>query len=760
MVIRKLFPEALPVLKRRLRLGLEAFHRGGNVGGPHGERCCRLAEDGSIRARGPHGAKAADEFNPHAAADLLRPAQEQGADLAGGKDMGSSAGVAVKGVDFDEADVSSTLGQLAQLAGCQHRFRFSASDSARRNAAILCDDFVGDTFHAFHAVVGDRATGEVNGGYTFPEMEGDGGRVQLAQKDGGEQMLASVLLHVVEAALPVDLAVDRSAGRKGFADEVPNLAVLVLFNRFDGNIERGTPTRDGAQDAGIAGLTAAGGIKSCAVECDLPDGLSFFAGELTNIAHNAGKRLQKRIGVVQPFRWGHCSDSTSGADSTRQIENRGPDGRSGFSLVRAHPTVSYYSTDPVTTATALIWVISMASIVLMLARPRGLPEYLWIGCGALLLVMTRLLPLARAVHAVREGVDVYLFLTGMMLLAELAREERVFDWVADIAVRHARGSSSRLFLWIYMTGTIVTALLSNDATAVVLTPAVLAAVRRAKVDPKPHLLACALIANAASFLLPIANPANLVVFGTRLPALGTWLRIFLLPSAASIGATFVCLRLLSRRALQEQTAETAETVQLEPAGRLALAGIGAASVALMAASALGISLGAPTFGAGALALVLVAIKDRKAPGNAVRSVSWGVLPLVAGLFMTVEALNQAGLMRLTMVALERLAAGGSGMEKFGSGFGVALLSNAMNNLPVGLATGSALQQIGQTGHLAHAVLIGVDLGPNLSVTGSLATILWLIALRRENTEISGWEFLKAGMVVMPVALVLALLALR
>jgi arsenical pump membrane protein len=106
----------------------------------------------------------------------------------------------------------------------------------------------------------------------------------------------------------------------------------------------------------------------------------------------------------------------------------------------------------------------------MLARPRGIPEYVWIGGGALLLVVTRLLPLSGAVHAVREGVDVYLFLTGMMILAELAREEGVFDWVADIAVRHAQGSASRLFLWVYLAGTVVTALLSNDATAVVLTP--------------------------------------------------------------------------------------------------------------------------------------------------------------------------------------------------------------------------------------------------------------------------------------------------
>jgi len=407
----------------------------------------------------------------------------------------------------------------------------------------------------------------------------------------------------------------------------------------------------------------------------------------------------------------------------------------------------------------LTWVISLASIVLMLVRPRGIPEWVWIGGGAVVLVAARLLPLGGAMHAIREGVDVYLFLAGMMILAELAREEGVFDWVADIAVHHARGSASRLFLWVYLVGTVVTALLSNDATAVVLTPAVLAAVRRAKVEPRPHLLACALIANAASFLLPIANPANLVVYGAHLPPLGTWLRMFLLPSAASIVATFVCLRLLSRRALAGVAAPVEEAYRLDAAGWMAVAGIGVAVVALLVASGLGIPLGAPTCGAGVVALVLVAIKDRGAPKNAVRNVAWSVLPLVAGLFMVVEALNRAGMMRLTRLGLAWLTSAHDGVGKFAGGFGVALLSNLTNNLPAGLAAGTALRQMGQHGLLAHAVLLGVDLGPNLSVTGSLATILWLIALRREGAEITGWEFLKVGVVAMPVALFLALAAL-
>lgn len=396
----------------------------------------------------------------------------------------------------------------------------------------------------------------------------------------------------------------------------------------------------------------------------------------------------------------------------------------------------------------------------MLLRPRGLAEWIWISATALLLVATRLLPLSGAVAAIREGTEVYLFLAGMMLFSEMAREQGVFDWVADIAVRHAGGSARRLFVWIYAVGVVVTALLSNDATAVVMTPAVLAVVRRARVDSPPYLLACALVANAASFVLPISNPANLVVFDGHMPPLGLWLRMLILPSTVSILATFAVLWRVSRQPLSGGLAPVPETRALSPGGRLALGGIFIGVATLLTCSALDIPLGVPTCSAGIFALLLVAIRDRAAPKVALRNVSWGVIPLVAGLFAIVEALNRAGMAHLADRGLAWLSQVPNGLGKFAGGFAVALLSNLMNNLPAGLAAGTALRHAGMHGRLAHSLLIGVDLGPNLSVTGSLATILWLIALRREGENITPWQFLKVGIAAMPIALGLALLVLR
>jgi len=404
-----------------------------------------------------------------------------------------------------------------------------------------------------------------------------------------------------------------------------------------------------------------------------------------------------------------------------------------------------------------IWLLSLAGILSMLVRPWRIAEAIWISATAILLLAARLIPVHSALTAVGKGTDVYLFLTGMMLLSELARHEGVFDWLADMAVRRSDSSASRLFILIYLTGVVVTALLSNDATAVVLTPAVLAAVRRADVEPKPYLLACAMIANAASFVLPISNPANLVVYGKHIPALGPWLKLFLLPSIVSIAVTYLCLRVVSRKTLAGAIHQPADEVNLSPQGRVALVGLMLAAAALLIASGLGLDLGAPTCAAAVVAMVMVGLKDRSIFPRAVREVSWSILPLVAGLFVIVEALNQAGMMQLAQHALQSLLSAPRVVSALCASFGVAILSNLMNNLPVGLASGAALTQTSAAHPLSHAVLIGVDLGPNLSVTGSLATILWLIALRREHVRITATEFFKVGLLAMPIALAASVL---
>ena len=406
-----------------------------------------------------------------------------------------------------------------------------------------------------------------------------------------------------------------------------------------------------------------------------------------------------------------------------------------------------------------VWIIAALTIGCVLARPRDLPEAVFAFAGAVGLVVCGLLPLSEAWHAVGKGLDVYLFLTGMMLLSELARREGVFDWCASVAVAHAKESPARMFWLIYGVGVVITVFLSNDATAVVMTPAVLAATKAAKVDkPLPYLFACALVANAASFVLPISNPANLVLFGGHMPPLREWLTLFAVPSVLAILTTGFALFFMMRGDLAGTVQEPGESAKLSAPGRLTLGGIGLAVVVLLTASALRVDLGLPTLIVGIVVLGIVLFQDRAALWETPKNVAWSVLPLVAGLFVVVEAVNRVGALDLSRHALEALRTLPPWQGDLAGAFGVTAVSNVINNLPSGLITGTAVVQNGVAESLRNALLIGVDLGPNLSVTGSLATILWLIALRREQQEVSAWAFLKVGLVVTPIALTLAVLA--
>ena len=403
--------------------------------------------------------------------------------------------------------------------------------------------------------------------------------------------------------------------------------------------------------------------------------------------------------------------------------------------------------------------VCLLAILGVMFRPGRVSEAVWAVGGAVALVVLGLLPASAALHAIGRGVDVYLFLIGMMLLSELARREGLFAFLADFTVYLARGSARRLFFLVYALGTVVTVFMSNDATAVVLTPAVFAVATKAQAKPLPYLLACAFVANAASFVLPVSNPANLVLFASQPPPLVEWLSRFAPPSLASVVATFIALRFLFRGELAVQVRHTPPPASLERSGMLVALGIAFTAVALLIASGIDARLGLPTCVAAALVASAVSIAERKTPWEAVGAMSWSILPLVAGLFVMVQGVEQTAIVATFAEWLRVAAARSQVGAAWGAGSAIGIACNLVNNLPAGLLASSVLESARASALLRSAVTIGVDLGSNLSVTGSLATILWLFAIRREGADIGTWQFVRLGVVVMPFALGAALAAL-
>ena len=313
---------------------------------------------------------------------------------------------------------------------------------------------------------------------------------------------------------------------------------------------------------------------------------------------------------------------------------------------------------------------------------------------------------------------------------------------------------------IYAVGTITTIYLSHDATAVVLTPAVAAVAKLAKVKkPLSYLYICAFVANAASFVLPISNPANLVIYGGDLPKLGQWLSQYFLASVAAIIVTYFLLRFSQRKNIMHPIEKNIRVPSLSVGGKTAGIGIILTGMILLISSAYGINLGMPTAIAGLGTTLIVLLTTRHSPRAVIKGISWSILPLVASLFVIVEALNKTGIIGAMSHIVNNSAAKSTTLTAWKSGTFIALVSNLINNLPSGLIAGNVIQVSHAPVLIKNFILVGVDLGPNLSVTGSLATILWLVALRRENEGIKAITFLKLGIVIMLPALFAAFAAL-
>jgi len=219
------------------------------------------------------------------------------------------------------------------------------------------------------------------------------------------------------------------------------------------------------------------------------------------------------------------------------------------------------------------------------------------------------------------------------------------------------------------------------------------------------------------------------------------------------------LYLTQRKTLKQKIETNIPVPILSQGGKTAILGIAITAIILLVASALDIQLGLPTAITGILTSGIVIIRARKNPWVVIKDVSWSVLPLVGGLFVLVAALSKTGITQMLNVLLHQSAQEAVNQTAWGSGIIIAFACNLMNNLPVGLIAGNVMQG----GHVPElvksSVLIGVDLGPNLSITGSLATILWLVALRREGQSVSAWAFLKLGFLIMTVALLFTIASL-
>lgn len=404
-------------------------------------------------------------------------------------------------------------------------------------------------------------------------------------------------------------------------------------------------------------------------------------------------------------------------------------------------------------------LIFLATMSVIMVRPYGLPEGAAAAAGAVLMLLGGYVRPGEAVSVLLKNWNVYGFFLGMMAISALADQAGIFEMLAYRAGRLARGSGLRLYVAVFVAGTVVTAFLSNDATALILTPVVYALVTRLRLPVMPFVFACTFIADTASFILPVSNPINILVLNAFSFKLSAFLHYLLLPGLFCIALNIIVFVWLFRRSLQIRY-RPSELLEPEMPHRwffnFSLCTLVLIAGAYGAALIKGFPLSIVALGGSGLLLAGALLCRCLDKGKLSREISWPLFVFITGMFIVVRGVENMGLTAAVGRVLLQLAGNSPLKAVLLTAGGTALGANLINNVPMAMVMVSVLGGVranpaGQA--MVYAAILGADLGPNLTTVGSLATMVWLLILRRKGLEVSTLEYFKLGITVVPFMIV-------
>ena len=400
----------------------------------------------------------------------------------------------------------------------------------------------------------------------------------------------------------------------------------------------------------------------------------------------------------------------------------------------------------------LIAVVLLAAVLgFALARPRRLPEAVIAVPAAVAAVLLGLVPWSAAWTELRALGPTVGLLAAILVLSHLADAEGVFTYLGAVAARVSRASPRRLLAVVFILAAIVTAALSLDATIVLLTPVVFATAAGLGVRARPHVYACTHLANSASLLLPVSNLTNLLAFAASGLSFVGFARLMALPWLVVIAVEYLVFRRFFASDLNTPVHPTAVATVAIP--RFALAVLAVTLIGFGVASSLGLS---PAWVAVAGALVLATprvVRTPRSAGHIFLEINPAFCAFVFALGIVVLALRLHGLDTAVMGLVPQHA---DLLDMLWVAVLAAVLANLVNNIP---ATLVLVPAVAHAPALVLAVLIGVNVGPNLTYVGSLATLLWRQILHAHDARPAVGDFLRLGVLTVPACLVLAVAAL-
>lgn len=358
-----------------------------------------------------------------------------------------------------------------------------------------------------------------------------------------------------------------------------------------------------------------------------------------------------------------------------------------------------------------------------------------------------------------------MLLVGMMALSAIAEKAGFFDWAASLTARAGGGSVLRLYGFVVLAGALITATLSLDAMAIVLTPIIYGMVVRLRLSPMPFMFACVYTANTASLFLPISNLTNLLAYDVFDLEFTKFTLIMLIPATLSILANALILAGLFRKDLRGSYEQNLPSFVPENQRlfRMATGGVAGVLVAFFLAPIFGIPIGLVGLTVGALLVFVARFRGWMALRGVAGNISWSILALVIGLFLVVQGVENVGLASAVRRAFAAVAPGDGFLQILGIAVGSALGSNFINNVPMIVLALSATEPLVSKGTLGfaavYAVILGTNIGPNLTTVGSLATLIWLTIICGKGMDVTAKDYLKVGAISTPVILLVAAIGL-
>lgn len=404
--------------------------------------------------------------------------------------------------------------------------------------------------------------------------------------------------------------------------------------------------------------------------------------------------------------------------------------------------------------------IFVVTLTLILVKPRRWNEAWWAVSGACATLGLGLVSLQQVQEMVLFSRSTLLFLLALLVLSSLLESSGFFEWAAIHASRHAAGDGRHLFRNVFVLGAFVTMMLSLDTTAVMLTPIVVAFVVRLNLPARPYVVATAFVANVASLLLPMSNLTNLLFVNAFHISFVRFAWHMWIPQIVVLVVTYALLRWHFRGELRAHfdpaaLPDPATVVQDSTYFRWALAMFCAVLVGYFVGPWMGAEPYVVAFGGAAVLGVVGVVRGRVGP-SMVRTIGWSLFPLVIGLFVVVKGIENLGIVEVASGWLARTTDAPFSRALMASGATCAA-SNVMNNLPAALLARSVLHSSPAPSDdvATFGALLGLNVGPTILPTGSLATLLVLDVARKKGQFLRSVEVIKVGVWLTPLVLLAA-----